>query len=71
MNRAKSLNLNPAGVFLAFLAMFSWGFYSAIIKKISEWDYPHFFSFFSNPYTHCPRKNRYRKMMELMLQVSG
>ena len=40
MNGAKSLNLNPAGDFLAFLAMFSWGFYSAIIKKISEWEYP-------------------------------
>lgn len=40
MNGAKSLNLNPAGDFLAFLAMFSWGFYSAIIKKIGEWNYP-------------------------------
>ncbi|HBZ23592.1 hypothetical protein [Dorea longicatena] len=25
---------------LAFTAMISWGFYSAIIKKIGEWDYP-------------------------------
>lgn len=25
---------------LAFLAMVSWGFYSALIKKIAEWDYP-------------------------------
>ena len=25
---------------LAFMAMISWGFYSAIIKKIGEWDYP-------------------------------
>lgn len=40
MNGAKSLNLNPAGDFLAFLAMVSWGFYSAVIKKIGEWDYP-------------------------------
>ena len=24
---------------LAFLAMVSWGFYSALIKKIAEWDY--------------------------------
>ena len=25
---------------LAFTAMIYWGFYSAIIKKIGEWDYP-------------------------------
>ena len=25
---------------MAFTAMISWGFYSAIIKKIGEWDYP-------------------------------
>ena len=36
LNGQKSLNLTP----LAFLAMVSWGFYSALIKKISEWDYP-------------------------------
>lgn len=35
----KSLNLNPLGDGLAFLAMISWGFYSALIKKIAEWDY--------------------------------
>ena len=40
MNGAKSLHLNPKGDMLAFLAMISWGFYSAIIKKIGEWDYP-------------------------------
>ena len=28
------------GDMLAFMAMISWGFYSAIIKKIGEWDYP-------------------------------
>jgi len=28
------------GDMLAFTAMISWGFYSAIIKKIGEWDYP-------------------------------
>ena len=26
---------------------------------------------FSNPYTHFPLKNRYRKITELMLQVRG
>ena len=40
MNGAKSLHLNPKGDMLAFTAMISWGFYSAIIKKIGEWDYP-------------------------------
>lgn len=39
-NGAKSLNLNPAGDGLAFLAMISWGCYSAFVKKIGEWDYP-------------------------------
>lgn len=37
MNGAKSLHLNPKGDMLAFTAMISWGFYSAIIKKIGEW----------------------------------
>ena len=32
LNGQKSLNLNPAGDFLAFLAMFSWGLYSATVK---------------------------------------
>ncbi len=36
----QSFHLNPFGDFLAFLAMISWGGYSAIVKKISEWDYP-------------------------------
>lgn len=36
----QSFHLNPFGDFLAFLAMISWGAYSAIVKKISEWDYP-------------------------------
>lgn len=40
LNGSKSLNLNPMGDGLAFLAMVSWGFYSALIKKIGEWDYP-------------------------------
>ena len=40
LNGQKSLNLNPAGDFLAFLAMISWGLYSATVKKIEEWNYP-------------------------------
>lgn len=36
----QSFHLNPFGDFLAFLAMISWGAYSAIVKKVSEWDYP-------------------------------
>ena len=40
MNGQKSLNLNPLGDGLAFLAMISWGAYSALVKKIGEWDYP-------------------------------
>ena len=36
----QSFHLNPVGDFLAFLAMISWGAYSAIVKKISEWEYP-------------------------------
>ena len=40
LNGQKSLNLNPAGNFLAFLAMISWGLYSATVKKIEEWNYP-------------------------------
>ena len=38
LNGQKSLNLNPAGDFLAFLAMISWGLYSATVKKIEEWN---------------------------------
>lgn len=40
LNGQKSLNLNPLGDGLAFLAMISWGCYSALVKKIGEWDYP-------------------------------
>lgn len=40
MNGQNSLHLNPVGDFLAFLAMISWGMYSALAKKISEWNYP-------------------------------
>ena len=40
MNGQKTLNLNPLGDGLAFLAMISWGAYSALVKKIGEWDYP-------------------------------
>lgn len=40
LNGQKSLNLNPAGDGLAFLAMIAWGVYSALVKKIGEWDYP-------------------------------
>lgn len=40
MSGQKSLNLNPLGDFLAFLAMISWGGYSAFIKKIGDWEYP-------------------------------
>lgn len=40
MNGQRSLHLNPLGDFLAFLAMISWGMYSALAKKISEWNYP-------------------------------
>ena len=40
MNGQKSFNLNPLGDGLAFLAMISWGAYSALVKKIGEWDYP-------------------------------
>lgn len=36
----KNLQLNPQGDGLAFLAMISWGCYSALIKKIGEWEYP-------------------------------
>ena len=39
-NGQTSLRLNPLGDFLALLAMFSWGIYSVILKKISEWEYP-------------------------------
>lgn len=40
LNGQKSVNLNPLGDGLAFLAMISWGAYSALVKKIGEWDYP-------------------------------
>ncbi|MDD2979910.1 MAG: DMT family transporter [Hespellia sp.] len=40
LNGQGSLHLNPAGDGLAFLAMISWGMYSAFLKKISEWNYP-------------------------------
>lgn len=40
LNGQKILNLNPLGDGLAFLAMISWGAYSALVKKIGEWDYP-------------------------------
>lgn len=40
MNGQKSLNLNPLGDGFAFLAMISWGAYSALVKKIGEWNYP-------------------------------
>lgn len=36
----KNMQLNPLGDGLAFLAMISWGCYSALIKKIGEWEYP-------------------------------
>lgn len=40
LNGQKTLNLNPFGDGLAFLAMISWGAYSAMVKKIGEWEYP-------------------------------
>ena len=40
MNGQKNLQLNPLGDGLAFLAMISWGCYSALVKKIGEWEYP-------------------------------
>lgn len=40
LNGQKSLNLNPLGDFLAFLAMISWGGYSAFVRKIGDWEYP-------------------------------
>ena len=40
LNGQKNLHLNPLGDGLAFLAMISWGCYSALVKKISEWEYP-------------------------------
>lgn len=36
----KTVGMNPIGDGLAFLAMVSWGFYSAVVKKIGEWEYP-------------------------------
>ena len=40
MSGQKNMNLNPLGDGLAFLAMISWGCYSALVKKIGEWNYP-------------------------------
>lgn len=40
LNGQSSFHLNPLGDFMAFCAMISWGFYSALIKKIEEWNYP-------------------------------
>lgn len=40
LNGQKSLHLNPLGDFLALFAMISWGMYSALVKKIGEWNYP-------------------------------
>ena len=40
LNGQKNFQLNPMGDGLAFIAMISWGCYSALIKKIGEWDYP-------------------------------
>ena len=40
LNGQKNLQLNALGDGLAFLAMISWGCYSALIKKIGEWNYP-------------------------------
>lgn len=40
LNGQKNFALNPMGDGLAFLAMISWGFYSALIRKIGELNYP-------------------------------
>ena len=40
LNGQKNFALNPLGDGLAFLAMVSWGFYSALIRKIGELEYP-------------------------------
>lgn len=40
LNGQKNFQLNPLGDGLAFIAMISWGCYSALIKKIGECDYP-------------------------------
>ena len=40
LNGQKNFALNPLGDGLAFLAMISWGFYSALIRKIGELEYP-------------------------------
>ena len=40
MNGQKNLQINPLGAGLAFLAMISGGCYSALVKKIGEWEYP-------------------------------
>lgn len=40
LNGQKSFHLNPLGDFLAFLAMITWGMYSAFMKKVSHWQYP-------------------------------
>ena len=39
-NGQKNFALNPLGDGLAFMAMISWGFYSALIRKIGELGYP-------------------------------
>ena len=40
LNGQRNFALNPLGDGLAFLAMVSWGFYSALIRKIGELEYP-------------------------------
>ena len=40
LNGQRNLALNPLGDGLAFLAMVSWGFYSALIRKLGELEYP-------------------------------
>lgn len=40
LNGQKNFALNPLGDGLAFLATVSWGFYSALIRKIGELEYP-------------------------------
>ena len=41
-----------------------------IVKLFPYAGYAAYF-LFSNPYTHFPRKNKARKMTELILQVNG
>lgn len=40
LNGQKNFSLNPMGDGLAFLAMVSWGFYSALIRRLGELEYP-------------------------------